>query len=108
MKRPPSSSTGRPLSMQQLPESVDVDAFAQDFRRHENQQFVLVVGAAGGLEQAAEDRDVAQVRHLLFGLAALSLEDATEDYGLTVVYEHLRGDLAGVDRRYLLARATHD
>src|SRR5690348_8148585 len=88
--------------------SVDADAFAQDLGRHEDQQLVLVVGTAGGLEDAAEHRDVAQVRHLLLGLATLGLEDAAENHGLAVVHQNLRGDLAGVDRGHLLTGAADD
>src|SRR3954466_505675 len=51
----------RPLSIRLQRRSVDVDAFAQDLRRDEDQELVLVVRLARGLEEAAEHRHVAQV-----------------------------------------------
>ncbi len=53
-----------------------------------------------GLEQAAEDRDVAEARHLVLRIAALGLEDAAQHDRLAVVHEHLRDDLARVDARH--------
>ena len=105
MKRPPE---GGRVSIRIAWRSVDADAFAQDLRRHEDQQLVLVVGPAGGLEEAAEHRHVAEVRDLLLGLATLGLEDAAEHDGLTVVHEHLGGDFARVDRRNLRSGAADD
>src|SRR3954470_23526562 len=105
MKRPPEG--GRYLAWIAV-RLVDGDAFAKDLRRYEDQQLILVIGLAGGLEQTPEHRDVAEVRNLLLGLAALGLEDAAEHDRLTVVDNDGRGDGARVDRRHLLAGTTDD
>ena len=60
-------------------------------------------------EQHAETRDVAEVRHLVDGVAALRLQDAAQDDRLAVVDQHLRRDLARVDAGHETARgARHD
>src|SRR5688500_17779907 len=77
--------------------SVDLRTLAQDLRRDEDQQLVLVVGAALVAEEDAEAGDVTQVWHLVDGVAALGLKDAAEHDRLSVVDEDLRRDFAGVD-----------
>src|ERR1700722_17113744 len=88
--------------------SVDVHTFADDFRRHKNQQLVLVVRLGGGLEQVAEHRHVTQPRHLGGDIARGGLENTAEHHGLTVVHQHLGQNLAGVDGGHVHTTRGHD
>ena len=100
---------GRSFSHRTRRASVDVGALAQDLRRHEDQQLVLVVGARLAAEQDTEARYVAEERHFVDRIAALGLEDAAEHDGLAIVDQHLGRDFARVDARHEAARrAWHD
>src|SRR5678815_5272949 len=72
---PTINESGRPKaaadSSGQDARSVQARALAQDARRHEDQQLVLVVGLRGRLEQVTQDRNVAEPRHFPLGVAAL-------------------------------------
>ena len=68
----------------------------------EDQQFLLVVALNVAPEQPANIRQVAQERGLRCRDVLVRLEDATKYHRLTVVNEHLRFNLIGVDRGHTI------
>src|SRR5581483_6465978 len=88
--------------------SIHVDTFANDLRRHKNQQFVLVIDFLGGLEEISQYRDITEPRYFGGYVTRRGLENAAEHNGLTVVHQHLCRDFARVDGRNIHAAGGHD
>src|SRR6187402_1003007 len=57
----PQDCCGRIFSHRERGASVHVCALAQDLRRHEDQELILVVGPLLAAEQHAETRDIAEI-----------------------------------------------
>src|SRR6185369_10454587 len=87
--------------------SVHVDPFANDLRCHEDQQFIFVVSLGRCLEEIAQNRNVAEVRHLGLIIAMLALEYTAEHDGLPVVHQYLSDDFLGVDGGHVDATRQH-
>src|SRR5690606_8080294 len=99
----------RPLSLRSPSDlSVQVRTLPQNARRDEDQELSLVIRRARLLEQAAENGNIAQQGNFVLRIAAFRLENAAENHGLTIVDEHLRHDLPGVDARDETARRARD
>src|SRR3982751_388071 len=77
--------------------SADGERVLHDLRRHEDQQLGLVVLLDGALEEVADDRQVAQERHLVHGGAGGLLEDAAQNDRVAVVDQDLRRHALRVD-----------
>src|SRR3984957_13002717 len=71
----------------------------QDARGQEEQQFLGRRADGGVLEQVANDRQAAEQRHLLHVGTLLGDDDAADNHGAAVRYEHLGIRFLGVDSR---------
>src|SRR6185437_7692673 len=98
-----------PFASNYLPfRSFDRRFLTQDVRRDEHQQLGLVVDVLLVAEQRAEDRDVAEERHLGHVMLVGEFVHATEHHRLPVVDQDRGVDLAMVDLRHeTAARIRH-
>src|ERR1700756_1162490 len=92
----PPRSTARPASttfsfsiphLVRLLDSMRNRTVGDDTRRDEDQQFRALVDLRRALEQVAKERDVAQQRHLVHGVAFGLLEQAAQYHGAAVLHQ---------------------
>src|SRR5690606_17385287 len=79
---------------------------AQHLGGHEDEQLALFLAATTLLEQVAQDRKVAEERHLGQVAAIAEFVDAADRHRLSILDQHCRGDMALADFRHLAQTLT--
>src|SRR5258706_16264368 len=72
--------------------SVKIRSLTQNLRRDENEQLGLVVDIGRAFEKRADERNIAEERHLVGGLRPGGVENTAEHHGLAVIDQHLGDD----------------
>ncbi len=92
---PPRATRVTPGRRAMGPSLEGVDRILDDARRQEDEELLLVARAPGGLEQVAQERKVAQERHLFDGIGDGLFVDAADDRRVAVVDRDLRQSRCG-------------
>src|SRR6185369_13489363 len=82
-----------------LANALEVELVLDDVWREQDEQVHLAALARRVLEQVAEQRDVAEQRHLRRGVDLALLDQTADDHALLIVDDDLRLQLALCPRR---------